>query len=169
VVLEPSPRALEVLARLRIKGFGLAIDDFGAGFSNIEQLRQFPYSKLKVDRAYVTGAAQDRFALAALKASVMLARELNMKTVAEGVETATDWRIVAANKVDEAQGYWLSHPLAADEFVAWYREHRGRVPQAHWRDVCSPTLGQSPVQHQPAPSQPAPSQPALGSRLVSGD
>lgn len=149
VVLKPSPLALEVLARLRIKGFGLAIDDFGTGFSNMEQLRKFPYSKLKVDRAFVSGAAEDRFAAAGLKASVMLARELNMKVVAEGVETATDWRVVANHKVDEVQGYWVARPAPAEDFIAWYREHNGRVPQSLWQQVSAANTPRPPVPQDP--------------------
>lgn len=148
VVLRPSPRALEVLARLRIKGFGLAIDDFGTGFSNMEQLRRFPYTKLKVDQAFVSGAAEDRFAAAGLKASVMLARELNMAVVAEGVESATDWRVIANHKVDEAQGYWLARPAPAADFAAWYHQHGGRVPEQLWRQIASTGAPGRPVLQQ---------------------
>ena len=154
VVLKPSPRALEVLARLRIKGFGLAIDDFGTGFSNMEQLRHFPYTKLKVDRAFVSGAAEDRFTAAGLKASVMLARELNMRVVAEGVENATDWRVVANHKVDEIQGFWLARPAPASEFAAWYHQHGGRVPAPLWHQIAGAAKPARPILQDPF-AQPA--------------
>ncbi len=129
VVLQSTATEMEVLARLRIKGFKLAIDDFGTGFSNIEQLRRFPYSILKVDRAFVHNARNDRFSAAGLKASVMLGRELNMSIIAEGVEDAPDWQFATDHRVDHVQGFWISKPMPGDAFVDWYRQHGGRIPQ----------------------------------------
>ena len=128
ILLKPSPAALEVLARLRIKGFNLAIDDFGIGFSNIEQLRRFPYSKLKVDRSFIQGATADRFAVTGLKASIMLGRELNMAIIAEGVSGFAEWQMALEHGADEAQGFWIAEPMPAEEFSQWYTGNNGFMP-----------------------------------------
>ncbi len=146
ILLKPSPAALEVLARLRIKGFNLAIDDFGIGFSNIEQLRRFPYSKLKVDRSFIQGATADRFAVTGLKASIMLGRELNMAIVAEGVAGLAEWQMAVEHGADEAQGFWIAEPMPADAFRQWYIDNDGFMPaekcrQAHIGKFASTSSG----------------------------
>lgn len=135
IILEPSSDALEVLARLRIKGFNLAIDDFGTGFSNIEQLRSFPYSRLKIDRSFVQGAASDRFAIAGLKASIMLGRELNMMIIAEGIAGHAEWFLAKEHGVDHAQGFWIAEPMPTDDFAAWYTANSGFMPQSLLRQA----------------------------------
>lgn len=117
--LQQDPTVLEVLARLRIAGFDLAIDDFGTGFSNIEQLRKFPFSQLKIDQSFVRNATQDRFAKASVEACVYLGRELNMSIVAEGVENQDDWDFVAECGVDEVQGYFVAKPMSEADFMNW--------------------------------------------------
>ena len=117
--LQQDPTVLEVLARLRIAGFDLAIDDFGTGFSNIEQLRKFPFSQLKIDQSFVRNATQDRFAKASVEACVYLGRELNMSIVAEGVENQDDWDFVAECGVDEVQGYFVAKPMCETDFMSW--------------------------------------------------
>ncbi|MEM7425885.1 MAG: EAL domain-containing response regulator [Pseudomonadota bacterium] len=117
--LRQDPTVLEVLARLRLYRFDLAIDDFGTGFSNIEQLRKFPFSQLKIDQSFVRNATQDRFAKASVEACVHLGRELNMSIVAEGVENQTDWDFVAECGVDEVQGYFVAKPMAEADFLQW--------------------------------------------------
>ncbi|MCP5083238.1 MAG: EAL domain-containing protein [Alphaproteobacteria bacterium] len=117
--LKQNTTVMEVLARLRIQGFDLAIDDFGTGFSNIEQLRKFPFSQLKIDQSFVRNAAKDRFARASVEASVHLGRELNMRIVAEGVEDRNDWEFVAECGVDEVQGFYVAKPMPEEEFFEW--------------------------------------------------
>lgn len=111
--------SLEVLIRLRLMGFGLSIDDFGTGFSTMETLKQLPFSELKIDRAFVNGAAADPAARAILKSSASLGASLEMNVVAEGVETQSDWDAVAAAGCDEVQGYFVARPLAADALRDW--------------------------------------------------
>ena len=85
-ILNLDPVTLEVLSRLRIYGFDVAIDDFGTGSSNIQTLRDFPYSELKIDRTFISNATTDTFSRETVHAAVTLAKEQNMKVVAEGVE-----------------------------------------------------------------------------------
>lgn len=127
--LKQNTTVLEVLARLRMRGFDLAIDDFGTGFSNIEQLRKFPFSQLKIDQSFVRNAAKDRFARASVEASVHLGRELNMRIVAEGVEDQDEWEFVAQCGVDEVQGYYVAKPMPEAEFFEWV--HRTAAARLH--------------------------------------
>ena len=126
--LQNSPLAMEVVARMRLKGFDISIDDFGTGMANLEQLRDFPYSELKIDRSFVQGATDDRFARACLKASAVFARELDMRLVAEGVSNQAEWDMVVAEAVDEVQGFLIARPMPAGEFEDWYRSYNGVVP-----------------------------------------
>jgi len=112
-------RSLEIITRLRLKGFGLSIDDFGTGYSSMEKLKQLPFTELKIDRAFVFGAARDDAARAILESSVRLGRALNMKIVAEGVETQEDWDLVVNVGCDEVQGFFAAKPMPADEFIRW--------------------------------------------------
>lgn len=108
--------AMEILSRLRMKGMGLAIDDFGTGFSSMQQLKRLPFTELKIDRAFVFGAGEDKEARAMLESSLALARSLDLYVVAEGAETQSDWDVLEEVGVDAVQGYFVSKPLPADEF-----------------------------------------------------
>lgn len=124
-------RALETMTRLRLNGFGLAIDDFGTGFSTFEQLSSIPFTELKIDRAFVLGAAQTPRLAAVVRSCIDLAHRLHLKIVAEGVETAEDWDFLAAAGATEAQGYFISRPMAGEELVGWAeRWTAGRTPAA---------------------------------------
>lgn len=114
--------SLDIITRLRLKGFGLSIDDFGTGYSSMEKLNQLPFTELKVDRAFVYGAGDDAAARAILDLSVQMGRALDMRVVAEGAETQDDWDLVTASGCDELQGYVISKPMPADEFLNWKRD-----------------------------------------------
>jgi EAL domain-containing protein (putative c-di-GMP-specific phosphodiesterase class I) len=111
--------SLEILARLRLHGVGLALDDFGQGYSTLEQLKRFPFTELKIDRAFVTGAAEDAAARVILESSIDLGRRLGLNLVAEGVETRQDWDLVASLGCREVQGYHVARPMPAEEIEAW--------------------------------------------------
>jgi EAL domain-containing protein (putative c-di-GMP-specific phosphodiesterase class I) len=110
---------LEIVTRLRLLGFGLSIDDFGTGHSSMEKLKQMPFTELKVDRAFVFGAARNPVARVIFESSVNLAHLLGMKVVAEGAETQEDWDLVATLNCDELQGYVIAKPMPAVEFIDW--------------------------------------------------
>lgn len=111
--------SLEIITRLRLKGFGLSIDDFGTGYSSMEKLNQLPFTELKIDRAFVFGAAGDAAAHAILDLSVQMGRALDVRIVAEGAETQEDWDLVTASGCDEMQGYVIAKPMPANEFINW--------------------------------------------------
>lgn len=118
-LLDFEADTLEVLARLRIAGFRLSVDDFGTGATSIEQLRRFPFTELKVDKAFVQGAASDPFARETLLTSVRLSGLLGLSTVAEGIETEDDLKTVQKAGIHKAQGYLIARPMAASELVRW--------------------------------------------------
>ena len=118
-LMENLTVSLEILTRLRIKGFGLSIDDFGTGFSTMENLKQLPFTELKVDRAFVNGAAQDEASRAILGSSIQLGKIFNLRLVAEGVEKQQDWDLIANSGCDEVQGFFIAKPMPAQEFIDW--------------------------------------------------
>jgi EAL domain-containing protein (putative c-di-GMP-specific phosphodiesterase class I) len=122
--------SLEIITRLRLKGFSLSIDDFGTGYSSMEKLKQLPFSELKVDRAFVFGAAKDAAARAILEFSVHTGKTLGMLLVAEGVESKEDWDLVDAVGCDEVQGFLVAEPMPAKEFLAWKAQWEERYPPA---------------------------------------
>jgi EAL domain-containing protein (putative c-di-GMP-specific phosphodiesterase class I)/ActR/RegA family two-component response regulator len=112
-------QALDILSRLRLKHIGLSIDDFGTGHSSLQQLRDIPFEELKVDRGFVHGASQDPAKRAILESSLALARQLGMRTVAEGVELLEDWQLLRQLGCDVAQGYFVARPMPPEEIPAW--------------------------------------------------
>lgn len=123
--------SLDILARLRLKHIGLSIDDFGNGHSSLSQLRDIPFDELKADRSFVHGASRDPSLRAILEASLSMARKLDMKTVAEGVEDQEDWDFLRAAGCDTAQGYFIAKPMRAEEIGRWFEAWAERRP-----DLC---------------------------------
>jgi EAL domain-containing protein (putative c-di-GMP-specific phosphodiesterase class I) len=126
-VMGEAAHALHVLARLRLKGFGLSIDDFGTGYSSLSQLSQIPFTELKIDQSFVSGAARQPRKRAVVEASLGLARKLNLGVVAEGVENVEEWQMLADLGCTFAQGYLISRPVQGDELpdvVAHWRRPR---------------------------------------------
>jgi EAL domain-containing protein (putative c-di-GMP-specific phosphodiesterase class I) len=111
---------LASLTRLRLKGFSLSIDDFGTGFSSMERLRRFPFTELKIDRAFVNGAGRRASAKAIFQSSVNLAKAMNMVAVAEVVEDNDDLELAISLGTDLIQGYFIARPMAAAELEGWY-------------------------------------------------
>lgn len=112
---------LENAARLRMLGFEIAVDDYGTGYSSMQQLARIPFTKLKIDRSFVHGAAHDRRLQVLVLNSIRMAKELGMACVAEGVETSEDWDMLAAADCDAAQGFHIARPMTAAAFVEWSR------------------------------------------------
>ncbi len=107
-------KLLDTLTRLRLKGFKLALDDFGIGFSSLSQLQQLPFSELKVDRTFVTRMIEAEDCRIISRAIINLAHDLGLRVVAEGVESAEALRMLVEFGCDAAQGYYISRPLAAE-------------------------------------------------------
>jgi EAL domain-containing protein (putative c-di-GMP-specific phosphodiesterase class I)/FixJ family two-component response regulator len=110
---------LENLARLRMKGFHLSIDDYGTGYSSLEQLSRIPFDEIKIDQSFVTHAIKKEPAKVILESSLDMARRLNIKAVAEGVETSANWEMLVDLHCDIAQGYFISRPMPAAKYLEW--------------------------------------------------
>lgn len=115
--------ALENLNRLRMREFGLSVDDYGTGFSSLQQLTRVPFTELKVDQSFVTNCAGNASSRAIVESSIEMARRLDLKSVAEGVETKEDWEVLKAVGCDEAQGYLIARPMQDSSFVEFCRNH----------------------------------------------
>ena len=113
-LMADAARGLAVLARLRLKGFGLSIDDFGTGWSSLSQLSQVPFTELKIDQEFVAGASQQPRKRAVVEASLDLARKLGLDAVAEGVETTEDWQMLAELGCAIAQGRLIGDAVAGE-------------------------------------------------------
>jgi EAL domain-containing protein (putative c-di-GMP-specific phosphodiesterase class I) len=110
---------MDILSRLRLKGLELALDDFGTGYSSLKQLRQLPFSALKIDRSFIADMATSRDSLAIIKSTIDLARNMELESVAEGVETEADAACLSALGIDASQGFLIARPLPADQVPAW--------------------------------------------------
>jgi EAL domain-containing protein (putative c-di-GMP-specific phosphodiesterase class I) len=117
-VMGDTARGLGMLARLRLKGFGLSVDDFGTGYSSLAQLSQIPFTELKIDQGFVGGAPDQPRKRAVIEASIDLARKLDLHVVAEGVETMEEWQLLAQLGCDIAQGYLIARPVAGEQVPA---------------------------------------------------
>jgi EAL domain-containing protein (putative c-di-GMP-specific phosphodiesterase class I) len=113
VLMRDRARTQEVLRKLHALGVMITLDDFGTCFATLNYLRSFPFRKIKIDRSFVRDIPEHHDCFAIVKSVGDLARELNMRSVAEGVETAASLAAVRAAGYDEAQGFYFSPPVPA--------------------------------------------------------
>jgi diguanylate cyclase (GGDEF)-like protein len=115
-VMQNSEAAIAMLSELKSLGIQISIDDFGTGYSSLSYLKQFPFDILKIDRSFICQLTQDAKNAAITTAILQMARSLNLKVVAEGVETEAELAFLRRQHCDEIQGYWFSPPLSAEMF-----------------------------------------------------
>jgi EAL domain-containing protein (putative c-di-GMP-specific phosphodiesterase class I) len=115
LLLSSADVTLSVLQELKNMGLSLAIDDFGTGYSSLSYLKRFPVSKLKIDRSFVRDVALNPDDAAITAAIISMAKSLNLKVIAEGVEDEAQMSFLRAHHCDQIQGYYFSKPLVADE------------------------------------------------------
>ena len=111
VLLADSKANLATLNRLRSRGIRIALDDFGTGYSSLSYLRQFPFSRLKIDRSFVREIDRSPESLAIIRAIIGLGRSLGIDTTAEGVETASQLETLRTERCGELQGFLFSPPV----------------------------------------------------------
>jgi len=115
LLLSNADTMFSVLQDLRAMGLKLAIDDFGTGYSSLSYLRQFPVGKLKIDRSFIRDILVNPDDAAIATAIIGMAKSLNLKVIAEGVEDEAQMSFLRARQCDEIQGYYFSKPLAVDK------------------------------------------------------
>jgi diguanylate cyclase (GGDEF)-like protein/PAS domain S-box-containing protein len=115
-VMHDAPQLVAMLGELKRIGVQIAIDDFGTGYSSLSSLKRFPVDRLKVDRSFVEHIASDPDDAAIVRTIIALGRNLGMKVVAEGVETAQQMQFLREHACDEVQGYFFSRPVPAQQF-----------------------------------------------------
>jgi len=120
-------QCLANLARLRIRGFRLSIDDFGTGFATFEQLERIPFTELKIDRSltqYLPGAERT---MIMVRGMLQMAQDLELTTVAEGIETMAAWTALRAMGCDLAQGFLVARPMPGDQIREWAHQDRAHL------------------------------------------
>ncbi|MCU0118653.1 EAL domain-containing protein [Pseudomonas sp. B2M1-30] len=117
VLMQNVETTMTALNRLRALGIRLAIDDFGTGYSSLSYLRRFPIDVLKIDQSFIRGLSTDSNDAALVVAIISLGRSLNLKVIAEGIETAQQLAFLKARHCEEGQGYYFSKALPPDAFA----------------------------------------------------
>ncbi|MDD4978905.1 MAG: EAL domain-containing response regulator [Gallionella sp.] len=115
--------ALENLARLRMRGFGLSIDDYGTGFSSMQQLTRVPFTELKIDKSFISDSANNSSSRVVVESSIQMAQKLKVKSVAEGVESRSEWDMLQGMSCDVAQGYFIAKPMDVESFITYCKRY----------------------------------------------
>ncbi|MEP7297184.1 MAG: EAL domain-containing response regulator [Burkholderiales bacterium] len=129
-LMSPGATTLESLVRLRMQRFGLSIDDFGTGHSSLAQLRDVPFTELKIDRGFVQGARDNRLIRPILEGSIGIAKRMGLRSVAEGVETEDDWHLLREIGCDQAQGYFIGRPMPGKDIPAWHADWKTKIKRS---------------------------------------
>jgi diguanylate cyclase (GGDEF)-like protein/PAS domain S-box-containing protein len=127
VALKDPEQAVAIIQRLHLAGFQIALDDFGTGYSSLSYLRRYAIDKLKIDQSFVNELTASQSDQSIVTAIIKMAHSLGMTTIAEGVETQEQARLLQALGCDELQGYWLSRPISAAEFSQKYQEDKFKL------------------------------------------
>jgi predicted signal transduction protein with EAL and GGDEF domain len=117
ILIQNTEQVLASVQRLKLLGVKLSIDDFGTGYSSLSYLKRFAVDKLKIDQSFIRDLATDPDDAAIIRAIIQMARSLNLKTIAEGVETPGMLEQLRLFSCDEAQGYYFARPMPAQAFA----------------------------------------------------
>jgi diguanylate cyclase (GGDEF)-like protein len=121
-IMDDPQRALQTLNRLHAMGLKLSIDDFGTGYSSLAYLKRLPVDELKIDKSFVMNMESDLQDAKIVRSTVDLAHNLGLTVVAEGVESAKSWKLLASLSCDEVQGFFIAKPMPAPLFPGWVRQ-----------------------------------------------
>lgn len=116
---QPLVKLMDTLTRFRIKGIGLALDDFGVGYSTLMQLRQLPFTEIKIDRFFVNDAVSSGDSRAIVNSIIQLGKSLDLCVTAEGIETQEQLDLLCDLGCDVGQGYLIGQPLEPEGIAKW--------------------------------------------------
>ena len=147
VLMDPTQKHSEALARLRELGVRIAIDDFGTGYASLNYLTTYPVTRLKIAQELVSRAVTDHRSAVVVRAAIALAHELRIEVIAEGAETAAHASFLIEANCEQAQGYHFSQPITAERATKLLRESTGLLPEHRdpdnadvWPQHGSPTI-----------------------------
>ncbi len=118
---QEATRLMDTIARFRLKGIGISLDDFGIGYGSLVQLRGLPFTELKIDRAFVADLLVSRDSRAITRGLIGIAHELGISVTAEGIEDAETLEALVAFGCDKAQGFFIARPMPGDAVELWVR------------------------------------------------
>ena len=124
MLVDDIEQAVATMRELESLGVRFAIDDFGVGYSSLSALKNFPVARLKMDRSLVDNLARDQRDRSIARAVIAMAKKLELRVIAEGVETDEQLAFLKANQCDEAQGYFVGRPMPPDSIAAIMRSRR---------------------------------------------
>lgn len=119
IAIRNAPLAMEIVGRLRLRGFKVALDDFGTGYSNLAALDRLPINELKIDRSLIASASAAGTGRIIVQAIAGLAQQLGLVTVAEGIECLDACRWLGSVGIQQVQGYGIARPMPSDELLSW--------------------------------------------------
>ncbi|NNK58393.1 MAG: EAL domain-containing protein, partial [Desulfofustis sp.] len=116
LIMQDTHEPLEILNELLDRDITLSLDDFGTGYSSLSYLKQFPLQVLKIDRSFISDMMENQYNMSLVDAIIAMAQILDLKLVAEGVETVEQFEFLKSRKVEVVQGYLFSPALPAEKF-----------------------------------------------------
>jgi EAL domain-containing protein (putative c-di-GMP-specific phosphodiesterase class I) len=125
--MEDINQTIQTLKELHKLGIELAIDDFGTGYSSLSYLRQFPVDRLKIDQSFIRNALNNPDDASIARTIVRLGHSLNLKVIAEGVETKEHETFLLEEECDEVQGFRYSRPIPSDQFKKFAESYNGQL------------------------------------------
>lgn len=137
IALNNNDAMIEMLQGLRNDGIGISFDDYGTGYASLSALKQFPITRLKIDRDFVRDLCEDKGGSAIIQAIIYIGRKLGLSIIAEGIETEAQAAILKMYGCTEGQGFLFSPPLSADELTAYLARARQASPATK---ICQPAL-----------------------------
>lgn len=121
IMMRNVPATLDIMHKLKAIGCRLSIDDFGTGYSSLGYLSRFPLDKLKIDQSFVRAMLASQTNMAIVDTVIRLAGNLNLRVIAEGVETAAELNALRVRHCDEVQGYHFARPMPMEELIRWWQ------------------------------------------------
>lgn len=122
LLLDAGTLVMDRLIEFRDAGIQISLDDFGTGYSSLSYLKKFDIDYLKIDQSFTRNLKPDSYDLALCEAIIVMAHKLDMKVIAEGIETLEQRDLLTAAGCDYGQGYFFSRPISAVEFEAFIQK-----------------------------------------------